>query len=70
MPVNYTHYHLLQLERKGFTIEELRFNNLEFEVYAAKRELNKNIQYVSDILGLYGVTSSEIRELIDEKLKL
>ncbi len=70
LPINYTQFHLLQLEHKGFTIEELRFNNLEFEVYKAKKELNKNVQYVTDILGLYGVTFNEILDLIDEKIKL
>ena len=70
LPINYTQFHLLQLEPKGFTIEELRFNNLEFDVYKAKKELNKNVQYVTDIIGLYGVTFNEILDLIDKKIKL
>jgi hypothetical protein len=69
LPVNYTPLHLLQLEHKGFTIEELRFNNLEFDVYEAKRALNKNVQQAFDILRLYGITEIEIQELIDTKIK-
>lgn len=70
LPINYTDYHLLQLENKGFTIEELRFNNLEFEVYYAQKRLRRNINKVNDILGIYGVTKKEIEEIIEKKIKL
>jgi hypothetical protein len=33
LPINYSEMHLLQLEHKGFTAEEIDFNKLEFELY-------------------------------------
>ena len=68
LPLNYTDWHLLQLDQKGFTIEELRFNKLEFEVYHAKKRLTRNINKALDILGLYGVTKKDIENLIKSKL--
>ena len=70
LPLNYTDWHLLQLDQKGFTIEELRFNKLEFEVYHAKKRLTRNINKALDILGLYGVTKKEIENLIESKIKI
>lgn len=70
LPINYTDYHLLQLENKGFTIEELRFNKLEFEVYQAQKRLKRNINKTKDLLGVYGVTSKEIEEILEKKIKL
>jgi hypothetical protein len=70
LPINYTDYHLLQLENKGFTIEELRFNNLEFEVYYAQKRLKTNINKTKDLLGVYGITKQEIEDIIDRKIKL
>lgn len=70
LPINYTDYHLLQLENKGFTIEELRFNELEFEVYQAQKRLRRNINKTKDLLGIYGITSKEIEDIIDKKIKL
>ncbi|MCZ8198197.1 MAG: hypothetical protein O9267_11380 [Flavobacterium sp.] len=70
LPINYTDYHLLQLEDKGFTLEELRFNDLEFEVHQAKKRLRSNVNKTKDILGVYGVTSKEIEEILEKKIKL
>jgi hypothetical protein len=70
LPINYTQWHVLQLEHKGYTLEELQFNNLEFVMYYAKKDLKNNIQKAKGILQLYGVTSNEIEELIDKKIKL
>lgn len=70
LPINYTNYHLLQLEPKGFTLEELRFNKLEFEVFHAKRNLTSNIRKTINLLGMYGVTKKEIEELVQSKIQL
>jgi hypothetical protein len=70
LPLNYTDWHLLQLDQKGFTIEELRFNKLEFEVYHAKKRLTQNTNKVKIILEVYGFTRNEIKNLIEIKIKL
>jgi hypothetical protein len=70
LPINYSEMHLLQREHKGFTAEEIDFNKLEFELYYAKKHLKSNIKKTIDILGLYGVTTNEIEELIQGKIKL
>jgi hypothetical protein len=69
LPINYSELHILQLEYKGFTEEEIDFNKLEFELYYAKKHLKLNIKKAIDILGLYGVTTNEIEELIQRKIK-
>jgi hypothetical protein len=60
--------HLLQLEHKGFTTEEIDFNKLKFELYDAKKYLKLNIEKAIEILDLYGVTSKEIEDLIQSKI--
>jgi len=70
LPINYTHYHLLQLDNKGYTIEELRFNNLEFEVYYAKKALKDNIFQAKELLSVYGVKTIELEEIINKKIEL
>jgi hypothetical protein len=62
--------HLLQLEHKGFTAEEISFNKLEFELYYAKKNLMPNIQKAKEILAPYGVTLKEIEELIQRKINM
>ena len=69
LPINYTDWHLLQLEHKGFTLEELRFNDLEFEVFHAQKRLKRNINKTKSILGVYGITPIEIEDLIASKIK-
>lgn len=69
LPINYSEMHLLQLEHKGFTAEEIDFDKLEFELYYVKKHLKLNIKKAIDRLGLYGVTSLEIEELIKRKIK-
>lgn len=70
LPINYTDWHLLQLEQKGFTLEELRFNNLEFAVFNAGKRLKRNVNKVKDILGIYGITKQEIEDLIASKVDI
>jgi hypothetical protein len=62
--------HLLQLEHKGFTEEEIDFNKLEFELYYAKKHLKSNIKKTIEIIGLYGVSSKEIEDLIQSKVNI
>lgn len=70
LPLNYTDLHILQLENNGYTIEELKFNELEFVVYQAQKNLKKNIRNTKEILSVYGFTAKEIEELIDKKIKM
>lgn len=70
LPINYTDWHLLQLEHKGFTVEELRFNDMEYLVHCANRTLKRNIKKTIDLLQVYGVTAKEITALIDSKIKI
>jgi hypothetical protein len=70
LPINYTDFHVLQLENNGYTIEELRFNKLEFVVYNAIKNLKYNIEDSKKILSVYGVTSNDIEELINKKIKM
>jgi len=68
LPINYSELHLLQLEHKGFTAEEIDFNELEFEIYYAKKHLKSNIKKAKEILMPYGITLKEIEELIQRKI--
>jgi hypothetical protein len=70
LPINYSEMHLLQLEHKGFTEEEIDFNKLEFELYYAKKHLKSNIKKTIEIIGLYGVSSKEIEDLIQSKVNI
>jgi hypothetical protein len=69
LPINYTDLHVLQLENNGYTIEELRFNELEFTLHTAKKNLKKNIRNSKVILDVYGFTAKEIENLIELKIK-
>lgn len=70
LPVNYTDYHLLYLDTKNYTIEEIRFNGLEYLIFCAKRNLANNVKKAREILAVYGVTNQDIEELIERKIKL
>jgi hypothetical protein len=70
LPINYTDWHLLQLKQIGFTLEELRFNNLEFAVHHAKKRLKANTTRAKGILSIYGVTKQEIEDLIASKVTI
>lgn len=69
LPMNYSGYHLLQLENKGFTPEEIDFNGLEFELHQAKKDLKSTIRQTQELLKVYGVTAIEIEELLNSKIK-
>ena len=68
LPINYSDLHLLQLENKGFTSEEIGFNKLEYQIHIAKRTLKANIKKTKDLLSVYGVTAKEIEELVQNKI--
>ncbi len=68
MPLNYTDCHLLQLPQKGFTVEEIRFNNLQAELTSAKRRIKTNITKAHTLLQLYGVNREEIENLVHAKV--
>ena len=70
LPINYTDLHLLQLENKDYTLEELKFNDLIIVIHQANKRLENNIKKTSEILSVYGVSENEIRELINMKIKL
>jgi hypothetical protein len=67
-PINFTDLHLLQLENKDYTVEELKFNDLILLIHQANKRLANNLNKVSEILSVYGVSENEIRELINMKL--
>lgn len=70
LPINYTDWHLLKMKNSGYTIEELRFNSLEFKIYHAENRLKYNLSKAKEYLGLYGVTAKEIADLVDKKLNI
>ncbi len=70
MPINYSDWHLLRLEKEGFTEEEIKFNKLSYQVYGAKITLKSNIRKTIDLLKIYGVNKKDIEEIINKKLKL
>jgi hypothetical protein len=70
LPMNYSGYHLLQLDNRGFTAEEIDFNGLEFELYQAKKSLKASIRKTTELLQIYGVTAVEIEELLNNKIKM
>lgn len=70
LPINYTDYHVLQLEYKGYTLEELQFNQLEFKLHHAKKSLQYNLEKAHDILRYYGVNRTELKNLVEMKIKL
>lgn len=50
LPINYSDLHLLRLEQKGFTPEEIDFNQLEYDLRIAKRTLKRNILKAKELL--------------------
>ena len=70
MPINYSDWHLLKLEKEGFTIEEIDFNKLSYEIHCAKRTLRINIRKTFELLQVYGISKKEIEEFINKKLDL
>lgn len=68
MPINYSDWHLLRLEKEGFTEEEIKFNKLNYEVYCAKRKLKLNIIKAVNLLSIYGVNKKDIEEVIKNKI--
>ena len=70
LPINYTDWHILQMDNKGYTIEELRFNNLEFEIYHAKNRLEYNISKAKEYLGVYGISTKEIEVFVSTKINI
>jgi len=70
LPINCTDWHLLQMNNKGYTIEELCFNNLEFEIYNAKNRLEYNISKAKEYLGVYGISTKEIEVFVSTKINI
>ena len=58
------------MDNKGYTIEELRFNNLEFELYHAKNRLKYNISKAKEYLGVYGISTKEIEVFVSTKINI
>lgn len=70
MPLNYSDWHLLKLEKEGYTEDEIEFNKLNFEVYYAKKALTSNILKTFHLLKIYGLTKKDIKEIIYKKIDL
>jgi mevalonate kinase len=68
--MNYTDYHLLRLEHHGLTPEEIEFNGLEFQLNQAKKNFKSTIRKTAELLKSYGVSATEIEELLNNKIKI
>jgi hypothetical protein len=58
------------LENKNYTKEEISFNGLDYMVNCAKGNMLYNAERASEFLALYGITTQEVIELIEKKIKL
>ncbi len=65
---NYTDIELLLLKNEGYTIEELKFNNLLENIDEAEKRVYANIRKAALVLKDYGVASSDIKSLLIERL--
>lgn len=70
MPLNYTDFHLLKLERQGYTEEEIKFNKLGIQIYLAKKRLTSNIHKTINLLNVYGINETDIEEIVKRKIDL
>jgi len=69
LPANYTELDLLRLAKSGkYTFEEIVFNRLPVKIDNAERHLKRNIENAYYILKDYGVSKSEIEELIERNI--
>ncbi len=69
LPRNYTDIELLQLPDKGYTVEDLEFNNFIPKIETAKIRLETNIDKAFKMLSVYGVQKDEIEKMVHKKLK-
>jgi hypothetical protein len=70
LPLNYSDWHILRLERDGYTKEEIAFNRLNTKINVANKNLNLNLRKVVDILKIYGVNKNDIEEIVRKKLNI
>ena len=70
MPLNYTDFHLLKLEKEGYTEEEIKFNELNLDIRRAKKTLASNILKTINLLNVYGVNKKDIKEIVYKKIGL
>ena len=70
LPINYTDWHILRLERDGYTIEEIAFNRLNRKINTANKNLDSKIRKVTEILNIYGVDKNDIEQLVHKKLDI
>ena len=69
LPLNYTELDLLRLVRSNkYTFEELYFNRLTVKVDIAEKHLQRNIEYVYQVLKHYGVIKKEIEDLVENRI--
>jgi hypothetical protein len=67
---NYTDVELLLLKNQGYTSEELKFNNLLENIDEAEKRVYANIRKAALVLKDYGVSPSDIKSLLMERLGL
>lgn len=68
LPDKYTDLDLLLLKNEGYTIEELKFNNILGLIEMAEKRVYYNVRQASLYLRDYGIMPKEIKKLVVEKL--
>lgn len=68
LPINYTIIDLLKLPKRGYTPEEIAFNNLSTKYEDAKEDLRRKISNAANLLQIYGVKVEEIEAIVHKKL--
>ena len=68
LPLNFTDIDILLLQKKGYTDEELAFNDTDSKIDDAVKRMNNNIEVAYNVLKFYGVSLSEISDLVNSKL--
>ena len=68
LPINYTEADLIRLNNKGYTYEELEFNNLHSKIDDAYYNLDDNIFKAYKLLSQYGIDFSALKEMVHDKL--
>lgn len=69
IPVNYKDLDLLRLRHQNYTEEELQFNKIIKKIDDAEERLKTNLIEASLILGNYGISFEEIRNLVNSKIE-
>jgi len=70
LTANYTEKDLLLLLNKGYTWQELEFNNLSSQLFTAHTNLYATIEKAYQLLHPYGVVYDELEKLVISRLNM